>query len=211
MMYFSVFMLVSLLGGFCFAQGDSNDPETGQTSQIQSCFPDMCNLLKEFGAMREKLGALETKLKESENQILELKSKETKKVVFSAAISGFGHTGPFNTDTTLIYKTVITNIGNAYNQFTGIFAAPVAGIYYFTFFYHAGGSERVSLALIKNTQVVVMAYDHKTLQDGADNGGNAVFLQLQQGDQVYMRLHASTHVWGNTQITTFSGFLISQV
>lgn len=74
-MYFSVFMLVSLLGGFSFAQGDSNDPETEQTSQIQSCFPDMCNLLKEFGAMREKLGALETKLKESENQILELKSK----------------------------------------------------------------------------------------------------------------------------------------
>uniref|UniRef100_A0A7N6AAG5 C1q domain-containing protein n=1 Tax=Anabas testudineus TaxID=64144 RepID=A0A7N6AAG5_ANATE len=125
-----------------------------------------CNLLKEFGAMREKLG------------ILELKSKETKKVVFSAAISGFGHTGPFNTDTTLIYKTVITNIGNAYNQFTGIFAAPVAGIYNFTFFYHAGGSEVVNLALIKNNQVVVMAYDHKSLQDGADNGGNAVFLQL---------------------------------
>uniref|UniRef100_A0A3Q1JRZ3 C1q domain-containing protein n=1 Tax=Anabas testudineus TaxID=64144 RepID=A0A3Q1JRZ3_ANATE len=146
-MYFSVFMLVSLLGGFSLAQGDSNDPETEQTSQIQSCFPDR-------------------------------KTGKTKKVVFSAAISGFGHTGPFNTDTTLIYKTVITNIGNAYNQFTGIFAAPVAGIYNFTFFYHAGGSEVVNLALIKNNQVVVMAYDHKSLQDGADNGGNAVFLQL---------------------------------
>lgn len=94
---------------------------------------------------------------------------------------------------------------------TGIFDAPVAGIYYFAFFYHAGGSNQVSLALIKNNQVVVTAYDHRTLQDGADNGGNAVFLQLQQGDQVYMRLAATTHVWGNNEITTFSGFLISQI
>ncbi|KAK2862911.1 hypothetical protein Q5P01_002444 [Channa striata] len=171
----------------------------------------MCNLLKEFGAMREKLGAMEDKLKENENQIIELKNKEKNKVFFSAATGGFGPIGPFSTDTTVIYRTVITNIGSAYNQFTGIFTAPVAGIYYFTFFYHAGGGNVVSLKLIKNNQIVVTSFDHRSLQDGADNGGNAVLLQLQQGDQVFVRLSANTHVWGNNEITTFSGFLVSQV
>ncbi|XP_012705358.2 complement C1q tumor necrosis factor-related protein 3 [Fundulus heteroclitus] len=183
-------------------------PETDVATETGSCFPDMCKFLKEFGAMKEKQEGLETRLKETETQVSELKKKEASKIAFSAALGGNGHVGTFNIDTTLIYSTVITNVGNAYNHHTGIFSAPVAGVYYFTFFYHAGGSELVSLALMKNSEVISTAYDHKTSHDGADNGGNAAFLQLQQGDHVYMRLIASTHVWGNNHITTFSGALL---
>lgn len=93
----------------------------------------------------------------------------------------------------------------------GIFAAPVPGIYYFTFFYHAGGSHPVSLFLMKNNQIIVTTFDHSTVHDGADNGGNAAFLQLQRGDQVFMRMAANTAVWGDHAITTFSGVLVSQV
>ncbi|XP_028994064.1 complement C1q-like protein 3 [Betta splendens] len=210
-MNFPILLCVLLLFcGLTFAQGDSNDPDTEKQGPTQSCFPDLCNLLKEFGAMKEKLESVEAKMKESQTEILELKNKAQNKIAFSAATGGSGHIGPVNTDTTLIFRTVITNVGNAYNPLTGIFTAPVAGIYYFTFFYHAGGSNPVSLFLIKKSEVVVTAHDHRTLQDGADNGGNAVFLQLQQGDQVYVRLGANTHVWGNNDITTFSGALISQ-
>uniref|UniRef100_A0A8P4KC58 C1q domain-containing protein n=1 Tax=Dicentrarchus labrax TaxID=13489 RepID=A0A8P4KC58_DICLA len=239
MMNFTIVLSMLLYCSLILAQDDVNVPETERTSETQSCFPDMCEFLKEFGAIKEKQTVMETRLKdsetrlkdsetrlmdsetrltdsetrlkESENQILELKSKEKTVVVFSAAAGGSGHIGPFNTDTTVVYKVVKTNIGNAYSQFTGTFAAPVPGIYYFTFFYHAGGSQRVSLTLIKNNESVVTTYDHTTSHDGADNGGNAVFLQLQQGDQVYVRLGANTHVWGDNFITTFSGFLVSQV
>ncbi|KAM7377083.1 hypothetical protein PAMA_013728 [Pampus argenteus] len=239
------------------AQDDVNATATEETN---FCSPDMCNLLKEFGAMKEKLGSMEnrlndsenrleesenrlkesetrlkesenrlkesetrlkesetrlkeseTRLKESENQIVELRNKERTKVIFSAGTGGKGSIGPFNTDTTIVYKTVKTNIGNAYNTFTGIFTAPVAGYYCFTFFYHSGGKHTTSLSLYQNNNVMATTYDHRTTFDGADNGGNAVFLQLQQGDQVYVRLGASSHVWGDDDITTFSGFLISQV
>ncbi|KAM3590297.1 uncharacterized protein V6R79_007172 [Siganus canaliculatus] len=152
----------------------------------------------------------ETRLTDSENQIRELKNKEHEPVIFSAATGGSGHIGPFTSHTTVVYRVVKTNIGNAYNPATGIFAAPVAGIYYFTFFYHAGGSNIVSLHLMKNDQGIVQMYDHKTSGDGADNGGNAAFVQLQQGDQVFVRLNANSHVWGNSEITTFSGFLVSK-
>uniref|UniRef100_A0A3Q2E617 C1q domain-containing protein n=1 Tax=Cyprinodon variegatus TaxID=28743 RepID=A0A3Q2E617_CYPVA len=180
-----------------------------------------------------KQEALETRLKETEKLVLELKKKgkalsefidnvflnrcssaffriylEAQKVVFSAAAGGSVAIGPFTTDSTIIYRTVITNMGNVYNQHTGIFAASVAGTYYSTFFYHAGGSQVLSLALMKNNEGIVTAYDHKTYHDGVDNGGNAAFLQLQQGDHVYMRLGANTHVWSDSHITTFSGILL---
>ncbi|XP_040887730.1 cerebellin-4-like [Toxotes jaculatrix] len=211
-MNFLLLFFVSLFCGLTLTQDADSATKTEKTSEAQfSCSPDVCSFMQEFGAMREKLGVIETKLKESESQIVELKNKERNKVVFSAATGGNGAIGPFNTDTTIIFKTVITNIGSAYNQFTGIFTAPVAGIYHFSFFYHAGGSHPVSLNLILNNQAVVTTYDHRTSHDGADNGGNAVFLQLQQGDQVYIRLGANTNVWGNDAITTFNGALLSQV
>lgn len=68
----------------------------------------------------------------------------------------------------------------------------------------------MSLSLMKNNLTVVSVHDHQTSHDGADNGGNAAFLQLQPGDQVYMRLHSNTHVWGG-KVTTFSGFLVHQL
>ncbi|XP_060887239.1 complement C1q-like protein 4 [Labrus mixtus] len=202
-----------LFCGLSLADEGGNDPET------QSCFPDMCNLLKEFGAMSEKIKSLETRLQESEtrlqnseSQILELKNKEGTKVIFSTAVGeGKKHIGPFTTDTTLIYKTVITNIGNAYNAATGIFTAPVAGVYYFTIFFHAGWTHRTSLHLYKNSEMKLSTFDEDTVTNRTDNGGNAGYLHLQQGDQVYVRLFKNSHVWGNAGFTTFSGSLVTQM
>ena len=44
---------------------------------------------------------------------------EGTKVLFSAAAGGSGAIGPFNSDSTFIYKTVITNIGGGYSESTG--------------------------------------------------------------------------------------------
>ncbi|XP_051256963.1 complement C1q subcomponent subunit C-like isoform X3 [Dicentrarchus labrax] len=251
-MNFTIVLSMLLYCSLILAQDDVNVPETERTNETQSCFPDMCEFLKEFGAMTEKQRVMETRLKngetrlkdaetrlkdsetrlkdsetrlkdsetrlkdsetrlmDSENQILELKSKEKTMVVFSAAAGGSGHTGPFDTDKTLVYRVVKTNIGNAYSQSTGTFTAPVPGIYYFTFFYNAAGSQRVSLTLMKNLQAVVKTTDNSTSYDGADNGGNAVFLQLQQGDQLYMHLHANSHVRADSFTTTFSALLVRQ-
>ncbi|XP_028261672.1 complement C1q tumor necrosis factor-related protein 3-like [Parambassis ranga] len=185
------------------------------TEETQSCSTVMFELLKNVGAMKEQLAATEnrlmnseTRLMDSENQILALKNQFSTKVVFSAKTSTSGAIGPFNTDKTLVYGTVITNIGNAYNQNTGIFTAPVTGTYYFTFFYHAGHEYWARLLLMKNSEIIVETADHPSKYDTADNGGNAAFLQLKRGDQVFVRMAANTYVWGGPHPTTFSGFLL---
>ncbi|XP_042368447.1 caprin-2-like [Plectropomus leopardus] len=250
-MNFAISLFVLLFSGLILAQDDGNTTEL----QTQPCGNvDMCEILKEFGAMTEKLRNVETrlqnsetalkdcqtrltdsetklkntesrltdtearltdtetKLKDSQNRILKLEEKVRTRVMFSAVTGGGNKAiGPFNTDTTLIYRVVKTNIGNAYSPSTGIFNAPFAGFYYFTIFYHAGGHEPLVLLLYKNHEIVVMTSDHSVSYDSADNGGNAVFLQLQKGDQVYVRLAKNSHVWGSDYHTTFSGFLVSQM
>ncbi|GAA6222702.1 cerebellin-2-like [Lates japonicus] len=212
-MNFNVCVLFALLFcGLTLAQDTGGSQERAKTDEAQlSCSSNMLTIMKEFSAMREKLEAMETRLEGSENQILELKNKESTKVIFSAeAGRGDASIGPFNTDTTVIYKKVITNIGNAYSLSTGIFAAPVAGVYYFSIFYHASGSHGSMLRLFKNSEEIVIAHDFQSASDRADNGANAVFLQLQQGDQVYVQLAANSHIWGASH-STFSGYLVSQI
>ncbi|XP_059211329.1 collagen alpha-2(VIII) chain-like [Centropristis striata] len=198
-MNLTILLLVSLFSGFILAQEEVEAP-----TEAQPCHPDMCELLKELGTLREKLEAVETRLTDSEN-------KEKTKVIFSAATGGSRAIGPFDADSTLIYKTVITNIGEAYSPVTGTFVAPVAGVYYFTMFYHAGGAHEGKLLLYKNTQLMIMTHDKRSEFDGADNGGNAAFLELQPGDEVYVRMAANSHVWGTDYHTTFSGFLVAQM
>ncbi|XP_047461430.1 complement C1q tumor necrosis factor-related protein 6-like [Mugil cephalus] len=205
-MNFAITLCLIVFCGLSLAQ-DEDD-----ATECSPCEPGLCDFLIGFGAMTEKLADSETRLKDTEKQIVELQNKERIKVIFSAAV-GVGHKniGPFNTDPTLIYRRVITNIGGAYSQSTGVFTAPVAGVYYFSFFYHAGGEHPVNLRLYKNNELIVDTSDHQSKEDGADNGGNAVSLQLTQGDRVYIRMAANTHVWGGDLPTTFTGYLVAQM
>uniref|UniRef100_A0A8C8DME5 C1q domain-containing protein n=1 Tax=Oryzias sinensis TaxID=183150 RepID=A0A8C8DME5_9TELE len=197
-------LLKLLLCGAYFAHGVA-----AQVDETTSSCADVCKLQKDLAALTDRQRSLETGLTEAKSQIAGLMSKAPTRVVFTATTAESGAIGPFSTNTNILFKTAITNVGQAYNPSTGIFTAPVNGIYYFSFFCHSGGNRLTSLRLMKNEEYIVGIYDHQTSHDGADNGGNAAFLQLQQGDRVSVNLAANTHVWGYGSVTTFSGFLLS--
>ncbi|XP_054483459.1 uncharacterized protein LOC129116762 isoform X2 [Anoplopoma fimbria] len=243
-MNFPLLLFLSLFCSLTSTQDNSTATEIEDTIETQSCFPDMCNLLKEFGAMREKLGAMETRLKDSETRLKDsetrLTDSETRlndsetRLTDSETRLNDSETRLKDSETRLKdsetrlkdsetrLKDSETRLKDSETRLTdserqilelkgkGIFAAPTAGIYYFTFYYHAGGEHPVNLSLFKNNEVVVWTSDHRSLEDTADNGGNAVFVQLQKGDQLFVRLQADTHVWGSLS-SSFSGFLFSQV
>uniref|UniRef100_A0A4W5QR75 C1q domain-containing protein n=1 Tax=Hucho hucho TaxID=62062 RepID=A0A4W5QR75_9TELE len=58
-------------------------------------------------------------------------SQDRPKVAFSAGFTDSGSVGPFNTETTLVYSRVITNISKAYSWITGNFHRVTAGRYLF--------------------------------------------------------------------------------
>ncbi|KAK3567781.1 hypothetical protein QTP86_026451, partial [Hemibagrus guttatus] len=70
----------------------------------------------------------------------------------------------------------------------GIFTAPVKGVYYFTFVLFNPNNLPTGVALMKNTESIVLATDNEPGADTEDTATNSVSLLLEEGDQVYMEL-----------------------
>ncbi|XP_062400933.1 complement C1q-like protein 2 [Sardina pilchardus] len=134
---------------------------------------------------------------------------ERPKIAFSASVGGLGNRGPFNTDTNLVFKDVMTNVGNAFKPATGIFTAPVKGVYLFSLFERSLSPQPASMSLHKNDQMIASVGNRASQREGDENGSNGVTLQLEQGDQVYVRLLKDSWVYDSTaHFTTFSGALL---
>jgi hypothetical protein len=105
---------------------------------------------------------------------------------------------------TLVFNTIITTVGNAYNPSTGIFTAPTQGNY--VFFVNVQGYSNqyiyVDIVLNGSTKVRTMAYGDSNNNYNA--GPNLVALTLQKGDRVWIKRFSGLGYYINGPI----GFLI---
>ncbi|CAM4597407.1 unnamed protein product [Leuciscus chuanchicus] len=163
----------------------------------------------------EKMKTMETKIKPMETELERLgtENKERVKVAFSATLSALENAhkfiGPYATATSLVYENALTNIGNAYDTNTGIFTAPVKGVYYFNFVLFNHHVMSTGLRMLKNGHHVVSATDNPPGQDTEDTASNAVCLLLEEGDRINLQLWENCRVYtdGNRR-NTFSGHLL---
>ncbi|XP_010776216.1 complement C1q-like protein 2 [Notothenia coriiceps] len=183
-----------------------------QEAELQTHRDNVASLEKEnhalvsrVSASEEQLTALRAELEVSTLDETGMRSSGTK-VAFSAALSS-GKFGPYTTETQLVYRRSITNLGGAYSSNTGVFTAPVRGAYYFRFTaMNNKHGEWMAVNLCRNSQRII----HNSKQnDGNTFISNAAVLHLNQGDEVYMRLHENCGLFENDDTyNTFSGFLL---
>ncbi|XP_041922094.1 complement C1q-like protein 2 [Alosa sapidissima] len=146
------------------------------------------------------------------SQVEELRrEREERRVAFSASLvaSESETFGPFKDATPLVFKNPFINIGSAYNPNTGVFTAPVRGVYHFVFFIFGNGhaSTATGVSLYKNAQHAVTAYSKQASMYVKPSNGASLLLEV--GDVVYLKLWPNSWVRDNGNFhTTFSGHLL---
>ncbi|XP_060755422.1 collagen alpha-1(X) chain-like [Neoarius graeffei] len=161
-------------------------------------------ILHEIGKMKnleQRLSMTEDMVQRQNSLVIELISKleelrsenGVRKVTFSASLlaSGKGHTGTYvSVSSPLIYKKVFTNIENGYNSDTGIFTAPVKGVYYFRFYAHCHVGTKMAVSPYKNGSLHCLVFSYEPVTNG-----NRILLTLEKGDQIYTELWDKTWVF----------------
>ncbi|XP_042255203.1 heavy metal-binding protein HIP-like isoform X1 [Thunnus maccoyii] len=154
---------------------------------------------------------LEARMSSNELQVEELKREnaEQPKVAFSVGLTDAGYVGPFNTEITLKFSKIFTNIGQAYSPTTGVFTAPVRGTYYFRFTgFETRSSNWMGIYLYHNDKRITISDDIND-SHGYVSVSNGFVLQLEKGDVIYLVLPSGYLVYDSANNrTTFSGFLL---
>ncbi|XP_060570768.1 complement C1q tumor necrosis factor-related protein 3-like [Ruditapes philippinarum] len=114
----------------------------------------------------------------------------------------------------VVFDKVITNVGNAYNKFSGHFIAPVDGVYVFFVMLSNVAGKSVTVIVLRNGLWIgkVAAYGSITDKGLLVTSTSAIPVELQYGDEVWVQNEytylAHEEVAGYKQ-SSFSGHLIT--
>ncbi|KAG9260116.1 cerebellin 11 [Astyanax mexicanus] len=184
------------------------------------------NILSEVLKLQAVVEGLTAELNTVRNQLTEHKSlvhhlqqqiTGSPKVAFTASMISTenSHRGPFPSETRLIFDKVLTNIGDAYDPTTGVFTAPVKGVYYFRYSGNAFAGSDMGLSIFKSGSRFVSSYEYASgsgsgFGERNDNASNGAVMQLEAGEQVHMQLWIRCWIFVDYRYnySTFTGYLL---
>ncbi|XP_054638770.1 complement C1q tumor necrosis factor-related protein 4-like [Dunckerocampus dactyliophorus] len=169
-------------------------------SEMRSLQASVTQVQAENADIKDRLETAEKELKAI---------RDVPKVAFAASLGGNGLQKTTTGMRKLLYKEVLTNIGEAYDQETGEFTAPVRGVYYIRFTTNAPTDFTMSAVLYKNNNEIQLITHEQPSGEGSDTASNGAALLLEKGDKLSLYLWQNTQIWDNSNHhSTFSGFLL---
>ncbi|XP_048760508.1 complement C1q-like protein 4 [Ostrea edulis] len=163
------------------------------------------NLLKlQNDALLEALGSQNTKEK---RLLLGPTTVHQQYVTFYVRLGK--HYTTLNDQETIIFDSIVTNAGQGYDKYTGIFVCPISGFYQFaaTIVSDGGTDKNLDAELMHNGKQI--AHLHATLY-GNDEGTQIANIHCAQGERIWIR-----HLQGATDarsmppgFSSFSGALL---
>lgn len=158
---------------------------------------------KEF---QSQLNSVKSEVQLLGNSVASVVRKQGHQVAFSAQVSpSYADLEPWQT---ILFKNILTNIGNGLSATTGDFTATIPGVY--VFFVHIMGKEgNMEVCLRVNGNKKLLLYTSLGRKFGLDS--NMLVVRLKQNDKVHVAKHGAYgsrpfyvhHAW-----STFSGFLL---
>ncbi|XP_016107581.1 cerebellin 11 isoform X4 [Sinocyclocheilus grahami] len=198
--------LISILSSCMAHDEDIMTPVVNIYSELKELKASIIGLTLALHTAKNELAEQKSLIQELQKQI-----KESPKVAFTASMSNTEdtHRGPFSTETKLIFDKVLTNIGNAYNPATGVFTAPVKGVYYFRYSGSAFSSHEMGLSIFKGTVRFVSSYEYNSGERN-DQMSNGAVMELDVGEEVHTRLWIRTWIFVDPRYnySTFTGYLL---
>lgn len=115
---------------------------------------------------------------------------------------------------TLIFRTVIANVGGSYNRHSGIFTAPVSGVYVFNWNIYCSFRGDITSELVVNSSRKggSRSDSRVTNEDHSSNG--CIVVNIRKGDVVFIRIHPTHTLKGGIisypglYESSFSGWLL---
>ncbi|XP_060579761.1 heavy metal-binding protein HIP-like [Ruditapes philippinarum] len=120
-----------------------------------------------------------------------------------------------NPVTTIKFNKIITNSGNGYNTFTGIFTAPVSGIYFITYTFECS-LKQTNVRLMKDDLNIVDAVVYADVDSGIYRQGmatNSAVIEVTAGQSIWLETiydyDAEIFSSEDYRYVTFTGFLLA--
>ncbi|KAK3581028.1 hypothetical protein CHS0354_013924 [Potamilus streckersoni] len=109
---------------------------------------------------------------------------------------------------TVVFDKIITNVGGAYHHNTGIFVAPLSGIYVFSVTAMASAGKKAYLEFIMDGVIINDLVPNHSAADIYVSVTRVFVLEVAQGSEIWVRTTSADDVHGN-QHTCISGWLLN--
>ncbi|KAL4217942.1 biological adhesion [Mactra antiquata] len=143
-----------------------------------------------------------------ENGVRQANGADTEQgVAFYATLTN--HLTHIGVNQNIVFDKVYTNVGNAYNVYSGDFRAPVSGLYVFSTTLLAYASHTTQYHIVKNGSQVGNLYLHGSGSPHMTDSLTIV-LYLNVGDDVAIKNLYADESLNGYEYCTFSGFLLQR-